>query len=100
LLLLDEPTSALDASIQAEILNLLVDIRARYELTIMMVSHDLAVIAHMCDRFAVMRKGEIVEVATSEQLRAGKCNHSYTRQLATASQTFRPGQEITPEQAP
>jgi peptide/nickel transport system ATP-binding protein len=98
LLLLDEPTSALDASIQAEILNLLADIRVRYQLTIIMVSHDLAVIAHMCERFVVMRKGEIVEVATSEQLRAGRCNHLYTRQLAFASQTFRPSPEIALEQ--
>jgi peptide/nickel transport system ATP-binding protein len=98
LLLLDEPTSALDASIQSEILNLLSDIRARRQLTIMMVSHDLAVIAHMCDRLVVMRKGEIVEVATSEQLRTGTCRHPYTRGLATASQTFRPGPEITSQQ--
>ena len=92
-LLLDEPTSALDASIQAEILNLLVDLRARHKLTIMIVSHDLAVIAHMCDRFAVMRRGEIVEMATSEQLRTGGCKHPYTQQLAATSQTFRLGAE-------
>jgi peptide/nickel transport system ATP-binding protein len=99
LLLLDEPTSALDASIQAEILNLLVDVRAKHQLTIIMVSHDLAVIAHMCERFAVMRKGEVVEIATSEQLRAGKCKHPYTRQLANTSQTFRLSPEMIAEQS-
>jgi peptide/nickel transport system ATP-binding protein len=67
LLLLDEPTSALDMSVQAEILNLLNDLKAAYGMTFILVSHDTDVIAHMCDRAVTMRKGEIL----SELDRAG-----------------------------
>jgi peptide/nickel transport system ATP-binding protein len=59
LLLLDEPTSALDMSAQAEILNLLVAARQAHGMTLILVSHDMGVIAHMCDRAAVMRSGKI-----------------------------------------
>ena len=62
-LLLDEPTSSLDVSVQAEILNLLSELRAQRRLTYLFVSHNLAVIAHMCERFAVMNGGRIVEEA-------------------------------------
>lgn len=85
ILLLDEPTSALDVSVQAEILNLLTDLRAEHGLTYLMVSHDLAVIAHMCDRLAVMRHGEIVEVMDAATLREGKPDHAYSRELLGAS---------------
>ena len=71
LLLLDEPTSALDMSVQAEILNLLNDLKAASGMTFILVSHDMDVIAHMCDRAAAMRKGEIVEVMGRERLGAG-----------------------------
>jgi len=60
LLLLDEPTSALDMSVQAEILNLLNDLKAAHGMTFILVSHDADVIAHMCNRAAAMRAGEIV----------------------------------------
>jgi peptide/nickel transport system ATP-binding protein len=60
LLLLDEPTSALDMSVQAEILNLLNELKARHGMTFMLVSHDADVVGHMCDRAAAMRSGEIV----------------------------------------
>jgi len=85
LLLLDEPTSALDVSVQAEILNLLTDLRADRGLTYLMVSHDLSVVAHMCDRLAVMKRGDIVEIMSVEDLRAMNATHPYTQQLFKAS---------------
>jgi len=87
-LLLDEPTSALDASIQAEVLNLLDRLRAERGLTYLMVSHDLAVVAHMCARLMVMRGGETVELLTREDLREGRFTHPYTGALITASAGF------------
>lgn len=80
-LLLDEPTSALDVSVQAEILNLLSDLRQEHGLTYMMVSHDLAVVGHLCERLAVMSNGEIVEEMSVESLRRKEASHAYTRQL-------------------
>lgn len=85
-LLLDEPTSALDASIQAEMLNLLNQVKQSLGLTYMIVSHDIAVVSYMCDRFAVMSQGEIVEVLSREQLRAGEIQCDYTQKLIAASQ--------------
>ncbi|MBY8977489.1 ABC transporter ATP-binding protein [Rhodobacteraceae bacterium NNCM2] len=85
ILLLDEPTSALDVSVQAEILNLLTDLRAEHDLTYLMVSHDLAVVAHMCDRIAVMKDGEIVELLGVEEMRRMEPSHPYTRHLLEAS---------------
>ncbi|MDW3182066.1 ABC transporter ATP-binding protein [Roseobacter sp.] len=84
-LLLDEPTSALDVSVQAEILNLLADLRADRGLTYLMVSHDLSVVGHMCDRLAVMRNGEIVEILDVAALRASQASHPYSQQLLQAS---------------
>jgi peptide/nickel transport system ATP-binding protein len=80
-LLLDEPTSALDVSVQAEILNLLVHLRRTRRLTMLMVSHDLAVVAHLCSRIAVMSEGQIVEVTTPDSLADGKVAHPHTRIL-------------------
>jgi peptide/nickel transport system ATP-binding protein len=85
ILLLDEPTSALDVSVQAEILNLLRRLRQARELTLVMVSHNLAVIGYMCDRLAVMSRGEIVETLTHAQLRERRFEHPYTGQLFRAS---------------
>ena len=84
-LLLDEPTSALDLSVQAEILNLLKRVGRRRNLTMIMVSHDLAVISHMCMRIAVMQEGEIVEVLGVDKLRNRQATHSYTHVLLNAS---------------
>ncbi|MCY1315047.1 Oligopeptide transport ATP-binding protein OppF [compost metagenome] len=93
ILLLDEPTSALDVSIQAEILNLLKDLREREGLTYILVSHDLAVVAHLCDRVAVMQDGRFVEVATKQQLLGGTLTHPYTRVLMDGSRGY-----VTPTQ--
>jgi peptide/nickel transport system ATP-binding protein len=68
LLLLDEPTSALDMSVQAEILNLLTVLRAKHQMTMLLVSHDPDVIAHMCDRAAVMEKGRVARILGREEL--------------------------------
>ncbi|MBM3523737.1 MAG: ATP-binding cassette domain-containing protein, partial [Alphaproteobacteria bacterium] len=85
ILLLDEPTSALDVSVQAEILNLLTDLRQAEGLTYVLVSHDFGVIAHMCDRIAVMNHGRILETLTTEDLAAGRMHDDYTRRLYEAS---------------
>ncbi|RZA09926.1 MAG: ABC transporter ATP-binding protein [Proteobacteria bacterium] len=85
ILLLDEPTSALDVSIQAEILNLLNQLRKELGLTFVIVSHDLAVISYMCERLMVMRNAEPVEILTREQLRAGEILSSYTKGLVTSA---------------
>lgn len=89
ILLLDEPTSALDASIQAEILNLLEQARKDRNLTFIMVSHDLGVISHMCERLTVMKKGEVVETVSVEALEKREFSQEYTRQLLVASEGFR-----------
>jgi len=88
IILLDEPTSALDVSIQAEVLNLLQDIRKERNLTYVMVSHDLAVISYMCEHCAVMSQGAIVETISAEQLKSGNLTQDYTRQLFTASKGY------------
>ncbi|MBM3522765.1 MAG: ABC transporter ATP-binding protein [Alphaproteobacteria bacterium] len=88
ILLLDEPTSALDVSIQAEVLNLLAELRLRLGLTFVLVSHNLAVVAHMCERIAVMNAGRIVEELTTASLRAGTPREAYTRQLLLASRGY------------
>src|SRR5262249_32810871 len=85
ILWLDEPTSALDLSVQAEILNLLKHVARDRGLTMLMVSHDLPVIAHMCNRIAVMRRGEIVETLHVDRLRRGDADHPYTRELLASS---------------
>jgi peptide/nickel transport system ATP-binding protein len=88
ILLLDEPTSALDASVQAEVLNLLEEIRRRRKLTFLMVSHDLAIITHMCERLMVMQNGEAVENLTADDLVERRVTKDYTRNLLRASDGF------------
>ena len=88
ILLLDEPTSALDVSVQAEILNLLSRLRQSYSLTSILVSHDLAVVAHLCNRIAIMQLGQLVEVVSAEDLRSGAVSQDYTRELIAASRGF------------
>ena len=89
ILLLDEPTSALDASIQAEVLNLLDALRAERGLTYLLVSHDLAVVAHMCERLLVMQHGAAVEQLTRNALQNRAAQQDYTKDLLVASEGFK-----------
>ena len=84
LLIADEPVSALDVSVQAQILNLLADLRAEKALAMLFISHDLAVVQHLCDRIAVMYLGRIVEVARADQI-AARPAHPYTTALMSAA---------------
>ena len=89
ILLLDEPTSALDASVQAEVLNLLEELRRQRNLTFIMVSHDLAVVTHLCERLMVMQRGQTVEVLASNDLAASRVSEPYTLSLMQASSGFK-----------
>jgi len=89
LLLGDEPVSALDVSVQAQIVNLLEELKERYGLTLIVVAHGLAVIRHMSDRVAVMYLGQIIELATSDELFEAPL-HPYTQALMEAVPTPSP----------
>lgn len=83
LLIADEPTTALDVTIQAQILNLMKDMQTRFGTSIILITHDLGVVAGMCDRVAVMKDGEIVETGTTEEIFENP-QHAYTKRLLNA----------------
>ncbi|HWL75856.1 MAG TPA: ABC transporter ATP-binding protein, partial [Burkholderiaceae bacterium] len=104
ILLADEPTTALDVTVQARILQLLSDINRERRLSIVLVSHDLRVLAEICDRLLVMRQGEIVDTGRVRQL-LNSPTHPYTRLLvasqpALRTQAYKAPDEIEPKQPP
>ncbi|MEX1300883.1 MAG: dipeptide ABC transporter ATP-binding protein [Desulfotignum sp.] len=90
LLLADEPVSALDVSIQAQVINLLQDLRGQFGLTYIFISHDLSVVEYLCDRVAVMYLGRLVETAPKDIFYAHAC-HPYSQALLSAAPRPVPG---------
>jgi peptide/nickel transport system ATP-binding protein len=80
----DEPVSALDVSVGAQIVNLLQDLQRQFRLTLLFISHSMPVVRYLSDRIAVMSRGEIVEIGTSEQIVSHPA-HDYTRRLLAAT---------------
>jgi len=95
LVIADEPTTALDVTVQAEILDLLRDLRRQFQLSLLLITHDLGVIAELADRVAVMYGGRIVEQAPAARLFASPA-HPYTRALLACLPGSRPGQRLAP----
>lgn len=83
LIICDEPISALDVSIQAQIINLLMDLKANFDLSLIIISHDLAVVEYICDRIVVMYLGKVMETAVYSDL-YGRAKHPYTQALLSA----------------
>jgi ABC-type glutathione transport system ATPase component len=94
LIVADEPVSALDVSVQAQVLNLMQDLQAQFGITYMLISHDLAVVQHLCDDVAVLREGVIVEQGPPERL-FRDARHPYTRALLEAVPEAEPPQGAT-----
>jgi ABC-type glutathione transport system ATPase component len=90
LILCDEPVSALDVSLQAQVLNLFLDLQEQLNLTYIFVAHDLAVMKQLCDRIAIIRSGRIVELAPADRIY--ECpQHPYTKRLLSASPSIEKG---------
>ncbi len=90
LIVCDEPLSSLDVSIQAQVINLLLDIQDKYELTYLFISHDLNIVRHMCDRIAVMYVGKMVEIGSKEEIYNFPA-HPYTKALLASVPKLEPG---------
>ena len=91
ILIADEPVSSLDISIQAQIINLLQQMKSEYSLSLIMISHNLSVLRHMCDRVIIMYLGIIVEIASASDLFL-QCRHPYTEALIAAIPKLDPGE--------
>ncbi len=89
LIICDEITSALDLSVQAQVLNLLTDLKKAFQLSYLMISHDLSVIRHLCDRMLVMHKGKVVEEGPTEEIFT-RPRHAYTQNLLNSIMMTRP----------
>ncbi|HWZ47550.1 MAG TPA: oligopeptide/dipeptide ABC transporter ATP-binding protein [Herbaspirillum sp.] len=94
LLILDEPVSALDKSVQAQVLNLLVDLKVQYDLSYLFISHDLNVVQHMADRVLVMYLGRVVEIGPVDAIYAGAA-HPYTAALLGSRPSMDPDLRAT-----
>jgi ABC-type glutathione transport system ATPase component len=95
LIVADEPVSALDVSVQAQVLNLMQDLQAEFGITYMLISHDLAVVHHLCDDVAVLWQGRIVEQGPPERLFTA-AEHPYTRALLEAVPQAEPARRTRP----
>jgi len=93
IVILDEPTSGLDLSVQATVLSLIADLKARLGLTYLIISHDLSVVERMCDRVAIMYLGRIVETGTARAVFEAP-RHPYTRALLAAAPRLEPGRQL------
>ncbi|WP_307858098.1 ABC transporter ATP-binding protein [Cellulomonas fulva] len=91
-LVCDEPVSALDVSVQAQVLNLVKDMRRALGLSVLFIAHDLSVVRYLCDRVVVLKDGRVVEAGTRDEV-YGDPQHDYTRALLAAVPRLDPAAE-------